>query len=104
MEATDRIPPYSYYVSWSEKDQEFVATFVELPGLSGLAPTISGAINEAKAALRAWLKAAREQHFEIPEAQMEAPCMILDGRVMGKDPETRSNTTGARIETEAREV
>ena len=86
MHPTRKIPPYSYLVRWSEKDREFVATFLELPDLSGLAPTIPGAVKEARIALDAWINAAREQGFEIPEASMQSPCMILDGRFGGYEP------------------
>jgi|SRR5215471_792888 len=86
MHSGEKNPLYSYFVSWSEKDREFVARFLELPELSGLAPTIPAAIAEAKTALAAWLKAARERGFEIPEPSMQAPCMILDARFAGKEP------------------
>jgi predicted RNase H-like HicB family nuclease len=85
MKATDKFPPYSYLVRWSNKDREFVASFLELPELCGLAPSISAAIQEAKTALHAWLKAAQRESFEIPEPSMEMPCMILDATFAGQE-------------------
>jgi predicted RNase H-like HicB family nuclease len=43
--------PYSYYVTRSRKDAEFVATFLEIPGLSGLASTVHEAVQELNQAL-----------------------------------------------------
>ena len=86
MKAPDKIPPYSYLVRWSDKDREFVASFLELPELCGLAPSISAAIQEAKTALHAWLKVAQRESFEIPEPSMETPCMILDATFAGQEP------------------
>ena len=45
------IPLYSYRVLWSSEDKEFVATYVEIPGLPGLAPTEAGAVDELKVAI-----------------------------------------------------
>jgi predicted RNase H-like HicB family nuclease len=86
MEPSEKLPGYSYLVTWSEKDQEFVATFLELPELSGLAKSIPNAIREARTALAAWLQSARKYQFEIPQPSMPAPCMILDAQFTGKLP------------------
>ena len=61
------IPPYSYRVFWSSEDNEFVATCVEIPGLSGLAPTEAGAIDELKVAIGGWLVYLSEQGAPWPE-------------------------------------
>jgi predicted RNase H-like HicB family nuclease len=86
MEPTEKLPGYSYLVAWSEKDREFVVTFLELPELSGLAKSIPDAIREARTALAAWLDAAKKFQFKIPEPSMKSPCMILDARFTGKRP------------------
>ncbi len=49
------LPPYTYSTSWSDRDGECVATCVELPGFSGLAPTPGRALDELKTAIAAWL-------------------------------------------------
>jgi predicted RNase H-like HicB family nuclease len=61
------MPRYSHHITWSPEDRQFVATFLELPGLSGLGDTIGEAIKELGDALRAWLEAARKENFESPE-------------------------------------
>ncbi len=61
------VPPYSYRVFWSPEDKEFVATCVEIPGLSGLAPTEAGAIEELKVAIGGWLAHLSEQGTPWPE-------------------------------------
>jgi len=58
---------YSYHITWSPEDRQFVATFLELPGLSGLGDTIGDAIKELTDALREWLEAAQRENFELPE-------------------------------------
>lgn len=50
------IPPCSYRVFWSAEDKESVATCVEIPGSSGLAPTEAAAIDELKVAIGGWLE------------------------------------------------
>lgn len=89
MEKISRIPQYSYYVRWSLEDREFVATFLELPELSGLGSTIPGAIHELKEALIGWLETAEEQRFALPEPLQEnapIPLVILDRSLVGRDP------------------
>jgi len=61
------VPPYSYRVFWSPEDKEFVATCVEVPGLSGLAPSEAGAIDELKVAIGGWLEHLSEQGTPWPE-------------------------------------
>jgi predicted RNase H-like HicB family nuclease len=80
------MPRYSYYITWSPEDRQFVATFLELPGLSGLGDTIADAIKEVNEALRGWSEAAQKENFELPEPSMQAPCVIVDARFMGEDP------------------
>ena len=62
-----KIPRYSHRVFWSPRDNEFVATCVEIPGLSGLAPTEAGAIEELKVAIGGWLEHLSEQGTPWPE-------------------------------------
>jgi predicted RNase H-like HicB family nuclease len=66
------IPTYSYRVFWSADDQEFVATCVEIPGLSGLAATEAGAIDELKVAIGGWLEHLTEQGIAWPEPNPDA--------------------------------
>jgi hypothetical protein len=76
MNSPKKMPPFSYFVSLSQKDQEFVATFLELPSLSGLAPTVHGAIAELNLALEAWSASVSEE--ELPPALFSFPFVIID--------------------------
>jgi len=86
MQPIGQMPRYSYYIAWSPEDRQFVATFLELAGLSGLGDTIAEAIKELNEALRVWTETAQKENFELPEPSMQAPCVIVDARFMGEDP------------------
>ena len=45
METVDTAEHYTYRVSWSEEDNEYVATCVEFPSLSWLDESRSGALD-----------------------------------------------------------
>ncbi len=82
-------PRYSYHITWSREDKEFVASFIELPGLSGLGPTIADAVRELKEALSGWLDTAKDQGFEIPEPLQTGtayPLVVVDRTLTGEDP------------------
>jgi len=84
-----KIPQYSYYVGWSREDKEFVATFLELPELSGLGSTIREAIYELREALIGWMETATEQKFALPKPLQEnapAPLVVLDRSLLGRHP------------------
>jgi len=85
MRITNKTPQYSYYIFWSDEDKGFVAAFVELPGLSGVGPTVVNAIEELNVALEAWAETAREENFEVPEpVQAEFPFVAIDRSFMGQ--------------------
>jgi len=77
MQAGSQMPRYSYHITCSPEDRQFVATFLELPGLSGLGDTIGEAIKEINEALRGWFEAAQKEKFELPEPTMQAQCVIV---------------------------
>lgn len=60
------MPVYSFRTSWSEADGECVATCDELPGLSGLAPTPGGALQQLRVAITAWLDYLAAQGLPPP--------------------------------------
>lgn len=57
---------YSYRVTWSAEDGEFVATCLELPALSWLAPTQIEALQGLEAVVTDVLSDMAEQDEEIP--------------------------------------
>ena len=57
---------YSYRVTWSAEDDEFVATCLELPSLSWLAPTQIEAIQGLVAVVSDVLADMAEQGEAIP--------------------------------------
>jgi predicted RNase H-like HicB family nuclease len=58
---------YTYQISWSDDDGEFLATCVEIPGLSGLGQTEAEALAELKEALSAWLDHLRSEGLPLPK-------------------------------------
>ena len=67
------VPVYSFRTSWSEDDHECVATCDELPGLSGLAPTPGGALQQLRVAIAAWLDYLASQGLPPPEPIRTTP-------------------------------
>ena len=58
---------YPFNISWSEEDEEFVATCPSFPGLSALGATEAEALKEAKIALDLFIKTCNEKGIPIPE-------------------------------------
>jgi predicted RNase H-like HicB family nuclease len=61
------IPPYTYHVFWSDEDEEYVACCAEIPGLSGLASTEAGALDELKVAIGVWLAHLQREGVDPPQ-------------------------------------
>lgn len=81
-------PQYSYYIAWSPGDKEFAASFLELPGLSGMGVTIPEAIEELHEALTCWLEVAKEKGFELPppiQKDAPVPLVIIDRSHLGQE-------------------
>ena len=79
---------YSYYIAWSAGDQEFAASFIELPGLSGMGGTIAEAIDQLNEAFVGWSELAKEKGFELPEPiqkNVTVPLVIIDRTCTGSD-------------------
>jgi predicted HicB family RNase H-like nuclease len=58
---------YTYRVSWSEEDNEYVATCVEFPSLSHLAPVSGDALAGVQALVRDVVEDMRANQEPIPE-------------------------------------
>jgi predicted RNase H-like HicB family nuclease len=61
------IPSYSFAVWWSVEDEEWVATCLEIPGLSGLGDTADAALGELQTAIRAWLEHLQSEGIDAPK-------------------------------------
>lgn len=57
---------YTYRVFWSAEDQAFVATALEFPSLSNLAPTQEGALSGAVGMVRDALEVLAEEGGSAP--------------------------------------
>ena len=60
-------PKYTYRVSWSEEDQEFVGTCLEFPSLSGLAKSQAGALKEIAMVVEDSVQSILEDGAKPPE-------------------------------------
>ncbi|WP_431947056.1 type II toxin-antitoxin system HicB family antitoxin [Micromonospora marina] len=58
---------YTYRVTWSVQDREFVATCAELPSLSWLAPSQIEALQGLQAVLRGVIADMEEQGEQVPQ-------------------------------------
>ena len=58
---------YSYRVSWSAEDDEFVATVVEFPSLSWLAPSQMEALQGLETLLAKVIADMQQQGEEVPQ-------------------------------------
>lgn len=58
---------YSVHVIWSDDDEQFLATFPELPGLSAFGDTQAEAIDEALEIAEEMVDIKRENGEPIPE-------------------------------------
>lgn len=58
---------YTYRVAWSVEDDEFVATVVEFPSLSWLAPSQIGALEGLEALLSNVITDMQQQGEDVPE-------------------------------------
>ena len=59
--------PYSFYVTWSERDKAFVATCPEFPTLSAFGNTPAQAIEEAGTALSLFVEEYEADGVPLPE-------------------------------------
>ena len=58
---------YTYRVSWTEEDAEFVGTCIEFPSLSHLAPTRAAALTGIEALVRDVLADLRQSGEPVPQ-------------------------------------
>lgn len=58
---------YTVNISWSEKDQAYVAEVVELVGCATHGRTYLEAARNTQDAIETWLEGAKESGFPVPE-------------------------------------
>lgn len=58
---------YEMIVWWSDEDRAYVVDVPELPGCMAHGRNRQDAITNAEAAIRFWIKTAREDGLEVPE-------------------------------------
>jgi predicted HicB family RNase H-like nuclease len=65
--ARNEVDLYTYRVTWSEEDREFIGLCAEFPGLSWLEPGPEKALQGMRRLVRATLKDLRAGGEDIPE-------------------------------------
>jgi predicted RNase H-like HicB family nuclease len=58
---------YEIIIYWSDEDGVFVAEVPELPGCLAHGPTHQRALTNVRAAMKLWLRTAREFGQELPK-------------------------------------
>jgi predicted RNase H-like HicB family nuclease len=101
------LPPYSFRVFWSHEDGEFVATCVEIPGLSGLGASEAEAIEEVKQAIRVYVDYLDSKGLPPPQASSTAGYTVfisIDDNFRVTDfatpnASTESRSTGPQVDS-----
>jgi predicted HicB family RNase H-like nuclease len=98
MTTPTRVDPahYTYRVTWSPEDDEFVAACLELPSLSWLAATPEEALSGVEAAVRDAVADMQDNDEQVPVPLADRP---YSGRFNVRVPETLHR----RLATEAAE-
>jgi predicted RNase H-like HicB family nuclease len=63
---TEDLPLYTYKVFRDEASGEYVAEYLEVPGLSGIGETEAEALAELREALAGWLEVLEEDGLPFP--------------------------------------
>lgn len=78
---------YSMIVSWSEMEQCFIVSVLELPGCMADGRTPEEAVKNAEVIIQEWIECALEDGEEIPEPKLFSG--VMEEAV--KDPERISH-------------
>jgi predicted RNase H-like HicB family nuclease len=81
-------PFYPVQVFWSDEDDGYIAVAPDLPGCSAFGETAEEAIQESRAAIEAWLEAAREAGNKIPKPSKLPLHRKHSGKFLVRVPET----------------
>ena len=60
------MPRYAIEIFYSDEDEGYIATVLELPGCSAFGETEEAALREVKIAIELWLEVAETEGREIP--------------------------------------
>ena len=60
------ISKYEFFISWSERDQSFVAEVPELSGCMAHGDSYDNALGNVRVAMELWIKTAKEFNDPIP--------------------------------------
>ena len=63
------VPEYGFQVIWSEEDGAYIATCLDLPGVSAFGDTAEQALAEAHVALRLAVETYQEEGWPLPAPQ-----------------------------------
>lgn len=88
---------YSVVVSWSEEDEEYVATSPEWPELSWLAPSEPEAIEGLRAVIGEAVQVLRNQRSPIPSPR---PQPAYSGQIRLRMPKSLHRAMAARADQE----
>lgn len=64
----NEIKKYTYRVTWSDEDDEFIGLCTEFPSLSWLAPTSAKALNGIQAVVKECVTDMTKNEEELPQA------------------------------------
>ena len=74
---------YTYRVTWSEEDQEYVGLCAEFPGLSWLAPAPEAALRGIRTVVAEVIEDMEKQHEPVPKALASR---LFSGKFMVRVP------------------
>ena len=67
LQTVMNVNSYEMIIWWSDEDAAYVVEVPELPGCMAHGKTRPEAIRQAEAAIRLWIKTAKEDGLEIPQ-------------------------------------
>jgi predicted RNase H-like HicB family nuclease len=71
------MPRYAIEIFYSDEDEGYIATVLELPGCSAFGETEEAALREVKIAIELWLEVAETEGREIPHPRGKVNVMLL---------------------------
>jgi len=66
------IDRYSFWIQYSQEDEEYIAFVYEFPGITGSGETPEEALKEVQTALSGAISICERENLQIPKAQIMA--------------------------------